>query len=175
MPIIKHNPITTDEPMFRVKSGTYINVLKPDPNDFHINDIANGLSKTYRFNNHAQVDYTVAEHSMWVAKKVWEETQDKQLTLTALMHDAAEAYLCDIPHPIKQLLPDYKKIELSFEEAISKKFNLNFPFPSIIKKYDWDAVVWEWEHVATDAKITPLNSDKAFKYFIIEFYKYYEV
>ena len=174
MPIIPHNPITTEEPQIRVLSGTYISVLKPNPDDFQISDVANGLSKTYRFNNHAQVDYTVAEHCIWVADKVWEETHDKQLALTALMHDAAEAYLCDIPHPIKQLLPDYKKIELRFEEAIATKFNLKFPFPSIIKQYDWDAVVWEWEHVATYAKIQPLTSDEAYANFMSKFFTFNE-
>ena len=39
-----------------------------------------------------------------------------------LLHDASEAYLGDIPSPLKRLLPDYREIEQSVQSGIEEKF-----------------------------------------------------
>ena len=44
--------------------------------------------------------------------------------LEALMHDAAEAFLGDITRPLKQMLPDYKRIESETERAIFSRFGI---------------------------------------------------
>ncbi|MGL5079291.1 MAG: hypothetical protein ACRDBG_26105, partial [Waterburya sp.] len=44
--------------------------------------------------------------------------------LAGLLHDAAEAYLGDIPTPIKAVLPDYKRLEKISEEVIFKKYGV---------------------------------------------------
>lgn len=47
------------------------------------------------------------------------------LFLRGILHDAAEAYVCDLPRPLKMCLPDYKKIELRVEDALFKRFGLS--------------------------------------------------
>lgn len=48
----------------------------------------------------------------------------KRIRMEILLHDASEAYLGDIPSPLKQLLPEYKAIEKQWMKAIRSAFNL---------------------------------------------------
>src|SRR3546814_7729119 len=64
---------------------------------------------------------------------------------TALMHDAAEAYLEDIPKPLKNLLPDYSRIEKYLMNIIAAKFGFEYPVHPIIKEADMEAIRREWQ------------------------------
>ena len=70
-------------------------VMEPHPDDVCIEDIAHALSMTCRFAGHSVQFYSVAEHSFIVGSKEG---------IHGLLHDAAEAYLLDIPRPYKDLL-----------------------------------------------------------------------
>ena len=52
------------------------------------------------------------------------------------MHDAAEAYVVDVPRPLKSWLPGYKEIEERVEQAIAARFNLPWPLSDEIKQLD---------------------------------------
>lgn len=81
-------------------TGKRIDLLKdPDPTQFIIEDIAGGLSRICRFNGQISRFYSVAEHSIHVS-----ELLPKHLQLQGLLHDASEAYICDIPTPLKLIL-----------------------------------------------------------------------
>lgn len=54
----------------------------------------------------------------------------------ALMHDASEAYLIDVPRPIKPLLVGYKEIEDDVMTAIAAKYNFAWPLPPEVKELD---------------------------------------
>lgn len=99
--------------------------MDPKPEDICIEDIAHGLSLLCRFAGQCTTFYSVAEHSLHVERAM--KTDDVRMRLGALLHDAAEAYIVDIPRPVKHYLPHYGQIELNVEVAIAEKFDLYWP------------------------------------------------
>lgn len=112
-------------------SGRKLNFLDPRPDDIHILDIVEGLSKESRFNGQCRGLYTVAQHS-WLASQI----VAPQYQLEALLHDAAEAYCKDVMTPLKQELPDYHAIEARIDGAIRAKFGLPPTMSPAVKKAD---------------------------------------
>lgn len=108
--------------------------------DICISDIAHSLSLICRFNGHCQEFYSVAQHSIIVA----DQLKTGRQRLWGLLHDAAEAYIGDIVTPIKQHLPEFKKIERDILRLVAVKYTLPWPIPSEIK--DMDLRVLATEH-----------------------------
>ncbi len=108
-------------------SGNRVDLLAPDPADIDINDIAHSLARICRFGGHVRRFYSVADHCLHVQDLLeGPGTSGWDILLQGLMHDAAEAYIVDVPKPVKRLVPEYKKIELRIEWAIAKRFSLPF-------------------------------------------------
>lgn len=82
-------------------SGIRFWPLDPRPEDVRIDDIAFALAHTNRFNGHCGT-YSVGEHSVRVSWLLGERGADRKLALAGLLHDAAEAYVSDLPRPLKQ-------------------------------------------------------------------------
>lgn len=91
-----------------------------NPDSIDIIDIARSLSMIPRFLGHMDRAYSVAQHSLYVSKMVSHEA-----AFWGLMHDAAEAYLNDLPAPLKWMLSEYVKLEKVVEAAIISKFNID--------------------------------------------------
>jgi|LSQX01.3.fsa_nt_gb 5'-deoxynucleotidase YfbR-like HD superfamily hydrolase len=105
--------------------------LDPRPEDVCLEDIAHALSYINRFNGHTKDPYSVATHSLNVEFCIAEQGYDCLIRLYGLLHDAAEAYCCDIPRPLKKFLPGYKEIEANIMDAIYKHFSLSAPSEEI--------------------------------------------
>jgi len=90
------------------------------PDMIDILDIDHGLQRAPRFAGHTEHHYSVANHSIMVMQHV-----PRHLRLAALLHDAAEAYMCDVPRPLKALIPEYKVIENRILEVIYYKFHID--------------------------------------------------
>ena len=131
----------------RTFTGKYFNPCKPDADLICIEDIAHALSMQPRFGGHLPVFYSVAQHCIKVAELV-----DTDLKLAALLHDASEAYLIDVPRPVKEQLSNYKKIENTLMAVISGKFGFDWPLHDDIKEADEIRLEREWE-------VYMLNSD----------------
>src|SRR6516225_5362704 len=54
----------------------------------------------------------------------------------ALLHDAAEAFVGDVTRPLKQLLPEFRRIEANVQSAIIKRFGMDPGYWKIIKDAD---------------------------------------
>jgi 5'-deoxynucleotidase YfbR-like HD superfamily hydrolase len=115
-------------------SGRWIDPLAPDPASIEIEDIAQALANQCRFGGHCRAFYSVAQHSALIADVCEERGGSAAEALTALMHDASEAYLVDLPHPLKHRSPlgaPYKLAEARLEEAIQARFDLAPPGPGL--------------------------------------------
>ena len=117
-------------------TGKRFDVNDPKPETVDIEDIAHSLSLQVRFNGHCSRYYSVAEHSVNLADSVLHETGDRNAAFTALLHDASEAYLCDIPKPIKPLLTNYHEIEERVTKVIAQALGFAYPFAAIVKEAD---------------------------------------
>lgn len=112
-------------------SGKYFDYLEPERNEYDIYDIAHHLSNLCRFAGAVRSFYSVAQHCDLVSRLV-----PPRQALPALLHDGAEFVLVDIPRPLKQLLPDYKKIEARVERDLMTRFDL--PYPMSAEVHDAD-------------------------------------
>lgn len=89
-------------------------------NDIDIEDIAHALANMTRFCGHCHSFYSVAEHSVGTMLNI----DNPKLRFEALMHDAHEAYMGDIPAPLKLCWPEIKTVEKKIEAAVRKRFKL---------------------------------------------------
>lgn len=133
----------------RTYSGLYISIENPDPVSVFAIDIAVGLSREPRFAGHTKKFYSVAEHSIWCAQKIEElHPGYPGLAFKALLHDAHEAYLKDIPTPLKQKLPQYEVLSEIHQDAIHRRFGVSLTQEDkrMIKHVDMLALDWEVEN-----------------------------
>lgn len=115
---------TVDQVMsyIRTFTGRLVDPVHLKVDDICIEDIAHALSNQCRFSGHVRRFYSVAEHSVRVMKKC------KINPLKALLHDASEAYLVDLPRPLKYH-PEfrfYKVVEANVQDAIYERFKVSF-------------------------------------------------
>lgn len=119
-------------------TGRRFDVFNPNPDHIHLLDIAVALANTCRFSGHTPYHYSVGQHSLLMSRVV-----PPSVAMEALMHDAAETYMGDVPRPIKLGLQDYNAVIKVVETAISERFNLTFPWPAEIHEADMRMVITE--------------------------------
>lgn len=103
----------------------------PRVEDFSIIDIAHHLSNDCRYSGATMQFYSTAQHCCLLSDYVRKERNGSpQDCLQMLMHDGAEAYLRDIPRPIKQHLPEYRKWDYTLTMAMRSWLGLDgVPIP----------------------------------------------
>jgi uncharacterized protein len=124
-----------------MSKGTYLGTytggkffpLDPQPEQVDILDIAHSLSMQCRYSGHTKQFYSVAEHSVLVSRAL---DDDDYMAQWGLLHDAAEAYLSDIPRPLKAILPEYSLLEEKVLKVIVQKYGLAWPMPDAVKRVD---------------------------------------
>ena len=151
-------------------SGRFVNLLDPQVEDIVAEDIMWSLSRMPRFAGHSltEIPYTVGQHSVYVHNLVEDlfkpdnysahnslkkyggvDFKDfagsvhgapTELLLEALLHDASEAYLMDLPTPVKNipgLKEEYTKLEYKMTDIIRQRFNLSAPSANVTTIVKW--------------------------------------
>lgn len=87
-------------------TGKRFDLFETDTDIMGPRDISHSLAHLCRFNDHTSECYSVAQHSCIVAELVLEEHK-----LTALLHDASDAYVGDMTRLLKQWFRAYQHFE----------------------------------------------------------------
>lgn len=152
-------PLINTPPSCQTVSGGYIEPCNPDARDITINDISHSLALANRWAGNTQYVhgstmlkmepgdpffFSVAQHSCHVHDIVVRR-YGAVPAFYGLMHDSSEAYLMDIPRPIKPLLTNYYGIEANLMKVILTKYGV--PLCDDIKedvvKIDNAMIFWE--------------------------------
>jgi 5'-deoxynucleotidase YfbR-like HD superfamily hydrolase len=103
-----------------------------------------------------------------VSELVQERGGDTEDVFAGLMHDAAEAYLGDMPHPLKHrsaLGAAFRQAEEHLEEAIRARFGIRADVPEVKR-----AERWHWPELdgveALDLELTAWPPEQATKAFL---------
>lgn len=120
--------------------------LDPDPDQIDIRDIAHALAAVPRYAGMTASPLSVAQHSVILSHLVSPEN-----ALWALLHDASEAYLGDVPRPLKRLpaMAAYRDAEMRLMAAVASHFGLPLPEPAEVKKLDGRMIPTEAAQVFT--------------------------
>jgi uncharacterized protein len=143
-------------PYLQTVSGRWVNPFDPDPSQLDAGDIARALANQCRFGGHCRVFYSVAQHSVIVSELVEQRGGDVEDAFAALMHDATEAYLGDMPHPLKHRSPlgaAFREAEGDLERALRERFGIKPDVPDIkpldrallaTERRAFSAETWHW-------------------------------
>ena len=109
-------------PWCQTFTGRAFYPCEPYATDVDERDIAHSLALQSRFGGHCLVPYSVAEHCLRVSRIVPPEH-----ALAGLLHDAAEAYVVDLPRPLKVALAasDYSALEKKCARVIGYRFGVD--------------------------------------------------
>jgi hypothetical protein len=152
-------------------TGVQFYPTTPNAEDIHIKDIAHALAGINRFLGHSRSYINVAEHSFRVSHDVSEQD-----ALWGLLHDAAEAYLGDLPTPLKYHTPMgklYREYEDRLMRLICQRFGLPERCPASVAGADHRQLQREWEHLMDPAtkydwrkRVTPMEPHEAEDHFL---------
>ena len=132
-------------------TGRYVSLTEPAAADITLEDIAHALAHTCRFGGHCATFYSVAEHAVLVADRLAQQGYPPRVQLAGLHHDDAEAFLGDIPQPLKPLLGGrYVDLTRRFDRAVWVALELplvNMTQARAIKAADEWALAVEAHHL----------------------------
>lgn len=136
-------------------TGNYFDFTDISSNTVTIFDIAQGLSNVCRFAGQCPKFYSVAQHSVLVAKLINHSREATDLSkeerrivvFQGLMHDATEAFLGDVTTPLKKLLAAYKALETELHADLMRRLGLPIELHALVKHYDLVALAIEQREV----------------------------
>ena len=104
-------------------SGQRVDIESPKAETIRIEDIAHALSFLCRGSGQANFFFSVARHCVYCAREAQALGFSREVVLACLLHDGSEAYMTDVPKPIKDnLIPQYREYEDALLSVIYEKF-----------------------------------------------------
>ena len=128
--------------------GPLFDFKDPTTDMVRIEDIARGLSNSAHFGGQTEQYFSIAQHCLLVYELIPDEHKESYtFGMAALLHDASEAYTGDMVKPLKNMLPEFKKIEDRIMEVIFEKYDLPLRTLKLIKDYDMTAQKIEYQYL----------------------------
>lgn len=129
-------PFRTNHGVMTTASGKRMKPLDPKVGDICIEDIAHHLGMEVRFMGAVNRFYSVAEHCVLVVNIAASDSTDKTEPLlstfltAALLHDASEAYLKDLPAPLKEMpeMEWYRQADAHLQRYIEIHYGCSMTF-----------------------------------------------
>jgi len=116
--------------------GRLIDPSAPDPAAIRLTDIARALSRQPRFCGLAGPFLSVAEHCVFaVGLAEAAGITGRSARRAILLHDAHEAYLGDLPRPVRRLVPGYDRLAAALDQAIARRFDLG-DYYGLVARFD---------------------------------------
>jgi hypothetical protein len=140
-------------------SGRSVFPFAPTVESIDLGDIAHALANKCRWSGHTNRFYSVAQHSVLVARY----TATPCDRLWGLLHDAGEAYLPDVPSQIKKFCPELVEAEERLLLCVAEAFDLPAQIPPSV--HYADLVVRSAEArdlMGLDVTRAPWNSHRPF-------------
>ena len=144
--------------------------LEPTTEDIKIEDIAHSLSLLCRANGHFPEFYSVGQHCVACCKEAVQRGYGNRLALACLLHDGAEAYLSDIPRPVKRDMPSFIAREEQLLSAIYTRFlgrDLQEGEEKLVAEVDDTMLYYEFYHYIGEKLLeptAPLQSNPVFTF-----------
>lgn len=128
--------------ILEVYDGTLIDALNPQPKDFKLKNIFNALIKLPRFGGNSCYHYSVMHHSICCYHEAVARGYDHETLRLVFCHDFSESTCGDLPKPLKNVCPEYERIELMHQEAIYDRFGVTGDI-ELLHEVDRDMAVYE--------------------------------
>lgn len=130
-------------------SGREFFPFAPTAEDIHLEDIAHALANVCRFSGHCDPFYSVAQHSVMVSTLC-----EREDAMHGLLHDASEAYVCDVVSPVKNVIKGYTEVETHILVTIYRRFELRLnPLkPPSVQTADELMLRWEQRDLMPDTE-----------------------
>lgn len=132
-------------------SGRFVDVSNPRADSIVLEDIAHALGAICRYGGHCKTFYSVAEHAVFVSKRLERQGEARSVCFAGLHHDDSEAFLSDIPRPMKPLLGKrYEQMTDRMDKAICSAlkddgppwlYPKNFHEPEVKSADNWALMV----------------------------------
>lgn len=126
-------------------------------NKIDIEDVAHALAGQRRWSGHTKPYLSVAEHSCHCFDKAIESGGTDEQAFEALMHDAAEAYVVDVPRPIRKFLTNYDDLVGKVESLIMNKYELPIVMSAFVSNIDNRMLTTEYvQLIGTKVMVRPM-------------------